>query len=141
MITAETVRQTITKEIILTKRCSNTSVYVATPYCKITDKNLTDDNKVDDIKEIVCKYFGISLWMIESRSRKREIVEPRQIAATLVREFTRFSLKGTGLRFGGLDHSSIISAVNTVNDLIATDKDYRKKFEYVKMLVQAKLGR
>ena len=141
MITAEIVRQTITKEIILTKRCSNTSVYVATPYCKISDKNLTDDDKVKDIKEIVCKYFGISLWMIESRSRKREIVEPRQIAATLVREFTRFSLKGTGLRFGGLDHSSIISAVNTVNDLIATDKDYRKKFEYVKMLVQAKLGR
>jgi chromosomal replication initiator protein len=141
MITAETVRQTITKEIILTKRCSNTSVYVATPYCKITDKNLTDDDKVKDIKEIVCKYFGISLWMIESRSRKREIVEPRQIAATLVREFTRLSLKGTGLRFGGLDHSSIIYSVSTVYDLIATDKDYRKKFEYVKMLVQAKLGR
>jgi chromosomal replication initiator protein len=141
MITAETVRQTITKEIILTKRCSNTSVYVATPYCKITDKNLTDDNKVDNIKEIVCKYFGLSLWMIETKSRKREIVEPRQIAATLVREFTRLSLKGTGLRFGGLDHSSIIYSVSTVYDLIATDKDYRKKFEYVKMLVQAKLGR
>jgi chromosomal replication initiator protein len=141
MITAETVRQTITKEIILTKRCSNTSVYVATPYCKITDKNLTDDNKVDDIKKIVCKYFGLSLWMIETKSRKREIVEPRQIAITLVREFTRLSLKGTGLRFGGLDHSSIIYSVSTVYDLIATDKDYRKKFEYVKMLVQAKLGR
>ena len=141
MITAETVRQTITKEIIFTKRCSNTSVYVATPYCKISDKNLTDDNKVDDIKEIVCKYFGLSLWMIETKSRKREIVEPRQIAITLVREFTRLSLKGTGLRFGGLDHSSIIYSVSTVNDLIATDKDYRKKFEYVKMLVQAKLGR
>jgi chromosomal replication initiator protein len=111
------------------------------PYCKITDKNLTDDDKVKDIKEIVCKYFGISLWMIESRSRKREIVEPRQIATALVREFTRFSLKGTGLRFGGLDHSSIISAVNTVNDLIVTDKDYRKKFEHIKMLVHAKLGR
>jgi chromosomal replication initiator protein len=141
MITAETVRQTITKEIILTKRCSNTSVYVAMPYCKISDKNLTDDNKVDDIKEIVCKYFGINLWMIESRGRKREIVEPRQIAITLVREFTRLSLKGTGLRFGGLDHSSIIYSVSTVYDLIVTDKDYKKKFEYVKMLVQAKLGR
>ncbi len=100
-----------------------------------------DDDKVKDIKEIVCKYFGINLWMIESRSRKREIVEPRQIATTLVREFTRLSLKGTGLRFGGLDHSSIIHSLSTVNDLIITDKDYRKKFEYIKMLVQAKLGR
>jgi len=141
MITAETVRQAITKEIILTKRCSNTSVYVATPYCKITDKNLTDDDKVKDIKEVVCKYFGISLWMIESRSRKREIVEPRQIATALVREFTRLSLKGTGLRFGGIDHSSVIYSLSTVNDLVITDKEYRKKFEHIKMLVHAKLGR
>ncbi len=141
MVTAETVRQTITKEIILTKRCSNTNVYVATTYCKISDKNQTDDDKVNDIKEVVCKYFGINLWMIESRCRKREIVEPRQIATTLVREFTRLSLKGTGLRFGGIDHSSVIYSLSTVNDLIITDKEYRKKFEHIKMLVQAKLGR
>jgi len=141
MITAETVRQTITKEIILTKRCHNTNVYVATPYCKISDKNQTDDDKVNDIKGIVCKYFGINLWMIESRSRKREIVEPRQIAITLVREHTRLSLKSTGLRFGGIDHSSVIYSVITVNDLIITDKEYRKKFEHIKMLVHAKLGR
>lgn len=141
MITAETVRQTITKEIILTKRCSNTNVYVATTYCKLSDKNKTDDDKVKDIKEIVCKFYGINLWMIESRSRRREFVEPRQIAATLVRQFTRLSLKLTGLKFGGIDHSSVIHSVNTVDDLIATDKDYRKKFEHIKMLVQAKLGR
>ena len=79
--------------------------------------------------------------MIESRSRKREIVEPRQIATTLVRELTRLSLKGIGLRFGGLDHSSIIHSLSTVNDLVITDKDYRKTFEHVKVLVYAKLGR
>jgi len=141
MITAETVRQTITKEIILTKRCSNTNIYVATPHCKLSDKNKTDDDKVKDIKEIVCNYFGISLWMIESRSRKREIVEPRQIATALVREFTGLSLKATGLRFGGIDHSSVIYSVITVNDLVIIDKEYRKKFEYIKMLVHAKLGR
>ena len=141
MITAETVRQTITKEIILTRRCNNTSVYVAMPYCKISDKNQTDDDKVNDIKEVVCKYFGINLWMIESRSRKREIVEPRQIATTLVREHTRLSLKATGLRFGGIDHSSVIYSLSTVNDLVITDKEYRKKFEHIKMLVHAKLGR
>lgn len=126
---------------MLTKRCSSTNVYIATPHCKLSDKNKTDDDKVKDIKEIVCNYFGINLWMIESRSRKREIVEPRQIATTLVREFTRLSLKGTGLRFGGIDHSSVIYSLSTVNDLIITDKEYRKKFEHIKMLVHAKLGR
>lgn len=141
MVTAETVRQTITKEIMLTKRCSSTNVYIATPHCKLSDKNKTDDDKVKDIKEIVCNYFGINLWMIESRSRKREIVEPRQIATTLVREHTRLSLKATGLRFGGIDHSSVIYSLSTVNDLVITDKEYRKKFEHIKMLVHAKLGR
>lgn len=139
MITAETVRQTITKEIMLTKRCSNTNIYVAMPHCKLSDRNKTDDDKVKDIKEVVCKYFGISIWMIESRSRKREIVEPRQIAAALVREFTNLSLKGTGLRFGGIDHSSVIYSLSTVNDLVIIDKEFRKKFEYIKMLVRAKL--
>jgi len=141
MITAETVRETITKNIILTKRCINTNVYVSAPYCKMSDKNKTDDDKAKDIKQIVCKFYGKQLWMIESKSRKREIVEPRQIAATLVREFTRLSLKQTGLKFGGLDHSTVIHARQTVYDLIETDNDYRKKFEYIKMLVQAKLGR
>jgi chromosomal replication initiator protein len=124
---------------MLTKRCSNTSIYVATPHCKLSDRNKTNDEKVNDIKEVVCKYFGISLWMIESRSRKREIVEPRQIATALVREFTNFSLKATGLRFGGIDHSSVIYSLSTVNDLIIIDKEFRKKFEYIRMLVRAKL--
>jgi len=70
---------------------------------------------------------------LRDKTRKQEVVVPRQIAMYLVKELTNHSLKTTGLHFGGRDHTTVIHAINTVNLLMGQDEHIR---ETVKTLRQ-----
>ncbi len=90
---------------------------------------------IDSITATVADYFKLKPEQLKEKSRKREIVQARQIAMYFAKESTKSSLKTIGLYFGGRDHSTVIHAITTVNDLCDTDKhfkgyveDLRKKF-------------
>jgi len=83
------------------------------------------DISVPRIQEAVCKYFSISNDMFMSKTRKREIVQARQIAMYLSRSLTKTSLASIGEQLGGKDHATVLHACNTVNDLIDTDRSFR----------------
>ena len=53
----------------------------------------------------------------------RSLVVPRQIAMYITKELTNLSLKSIGYHFGGRDHSTVIHAIQTVSDLMASDKE------------------
>jgi len=63
--------------------------------------------------------------MVKSKIRKREIVQARQISMYLAKSYTNSSLKSIGHFFGGRDHSTVIYACRTVEDLIETDKQFK----------------
>lgn len=73
-------------------------------------KNIT----IEQIQKIVAEHFKISENSLRAKTRKKEIVIPRQIAMFLAKEFTPSSLKTIGLHFGGRDHSTIIHACRTI---------------------------
>ena len=79
------------------------------------------DLTVEQIQKIVSDHFKISENSLRAKTRKQEIVLPRQIAMFLSKKLTRASLKTIGLHFGGRDHSTIIHACKTVD--IAMDSD------------------
>jgi chromosomal replication initiator protein len=62
---------------------------------------------------------------LKSKSRLRSNVIPRQVAMYLAKELTNLSLKSIGYHFGGRDHSTVIHAIQTVNDLMDTDKEMK----------------
>jgi len=66
---------------------------------------------------------------LKSKSRKRETVFPRQVAMYLMKEFTNLPLKSIGYHFGGRDHSTVIHAVQTISDMLETDKDVEKTMQ------------
>lgn len=78
------------------------------------------------IQHTVCEYFGISAESMVSKTRKREIVQARQIAMYLGRNMTKTSLASIGSHIGGKDHATVLHACNTVSDLIETDKNFRQ---------------
>jgi chromosomal replication initiator protein len=80
---------------------------------------------IDTIMEEVARYFGLSVEALKSKSRKKEIVVPRQIAMYLCKEYTNFSLKSIGYHFGGRDHSTVIHAVQNISELREKDADFR----------------
>ena len=70
---------------------------------------------------------------IKLRSRKREIVELRQIFMWLIKNKTTISLKKIGRQCGGRDHSTVINACGVVNDLADTNKKYREDLDKIKI--------
>jgi chromosomal replication initiator protein len=94
---------------------------------KNTLRHLVKDSEkevtIDTIIEAVTEHFKVRIPDLKGKSRLREIVLPRQIAMYLAKELTNLSLKSIGYHFGGRDHSTVIHAIQTVNDLMDTDKD------------------
>lgn len=79
---------------------------------------------IEDIQRTVCDYFNIPEDLVRAKTRKQEVVFARQLAMYLSKELTNFSLKTIGLHFGGRDHSTVIHAYQTIEDLIKNDKKY-----------------
>ena len=88
-------------------------------------KNSNKEISIEYIQKLVCEYFEVPVEMLKSQTRKREIVQARQISMYLAKGHTKSSLKSIGMHFGGRDHSTVIYACQTVEDLIDTDKKFR----------------
>ncbi|MFT4740722.1 MAG: chromosomal replication initiator protein [Algoriphagus sp.] len=78
---------------------------------------------IDSIISVVTEHFQVRIADLKSKSRLRNIVIPRQTAMYLAKELTNLSLKSIGYHFGGRDHSTVIHAIQTINDLMDIDKE------------------
>jgi chromosomal replication initiator protein len=82
---------------------------------------------IDKIQSIVCDYFGITREALLSTTRKRQIVQARQIAMYLSRKLIdNISLATIGSETGGKNHATVLHACNTVSDLCSTDRLFKK---------------
>ena len=82
---------------------------------------------IDKVQGIVCDYFGISRDMLLSSTRKRQIVQARQISMFLCRKLIdNISLATIGHETGGKDHATVLHACNTVSNLCSTDRVFKK---------------
>jgi len=80
---------------------------------------------IDYILKVVCDYFKIDPKVLHARTRKREIVQARQIAMYFSKNLTKESLSTIGSEIGGKDHSTVLHAYKTVKNLIQTDKNFK----------------
>ncbi len=94
-------------------------------------KNNTREISIEYIQKLVCDYFTIPVEQVKSKTRKREIVQARQISMFYAKDLTKSSLKTIGMHFGGRDHSTVIHACQTVNDLMETDKKFKSDIDEI----------
>ncbi|PSL02555.1 chromosomal replication initiator protein DnaA [Cecembia rubra] len=95
-------------------------------------KDIENEVGIDFIQKTVSEYFDIKMDDLKAKTRKKEIVTARQVAMYFSKEFTNHSLKSIGYHFGGRDHSTVIHAVQTVNDLMDTDTAFRNSVNDLK---------
>ncbi len=88
-------------------------------------KNTTREISIDFIQKVVSDYFSLPLELLKSKTRKREVVQARQIAMFFAKNMTKSSLASIGLQCGGKDHATVLHACRTVNNLLETDKKFR----------------
>ncbi|MBN7811141.1 chromosomal replication initiator protein DnaA [Algoriphagus sp. H41] len=122
--------------ISLIAHASLNRVEVSLELAKTVIKNFIKDIEtevgIEFIQKSVSEYYGIHTDELKAKTRKKEIVIARQVAMYFSKEFTNHSLKSIGYHFGGRDHSTVIHAVQTVNDMIETDSGFRNSVNELK---------
>ncbi len=102
---------------------------------KIVGEEASEVN-MELIIKTVCEYFNITRDMLLSKSRKRQIVQARQIAMYECRSLIpSCSLSTIGAELGGKDHATVLHACSTVQDLMATDKLFRQWVEDIENMI------
>lgn len=81
------------------------------------------------IRQATATFYDVSEEQLQSRTRTRQVVQARQVAMYLCREYTEETLRAIGRAFGDRDHSTVIHSVDTVEDLLETDPNFRQQVE------------
>lgn len=92
-------------------------------------KNTAREVSIEYIQKVVCDYFDLPLEILKSKTRKREVVQARQISMYFSKKMTKSSLANIGAHCGGKDHATVLHACRTVTNLSETDKQFRAYLE------------
>ena len=94
-------------------------------------KNASREISIEYIQKLVSDFYSLSIEQLKSKTRKREIVQARQISMYFAKQLTKAPLKKIGMHFGGRDHSTVIHACQTVSDLMDTDRKFKSDVEEI----------
>ena len=89
-------------------------------------KNTKREVSIDYIQKVVSDYFEMDVDTLQSKTRKRHIVQARQLAMFFAKKYTKASLASIGSQIGKRDHATVLHACKTVDNLAETDKQFRK---------------
>jgi len=92
-------------------------------------KNTKREVSIDYIQKVVSDYFQMDIETLQSKTRRRHIVQARQLAMYFAKKFTKASLASIGNQIGKRDHATVLHACKTVDNLTFTDKQFRKYVE------------
>ena len=91
---------------------------------------------IESIISKVCEHYNIEESVIHTKTRKREIVQVRQIAMFLAKKHTDNSASKIGQLIGKRDHATVLHACKTVKDLIEVDKAFKTEIEEIETSIK-----
>jgi len=99
-------------------------------------KNIAKEISIDFIQNTVCEYFDVPVDILKEKTRKRAIVQARQLSMYLSKALTKNSLKVIGKHFGGRDHSTVIHSCQAIQNLMDTDTVFKDQVEDIRKKIQ-----
>lgn len=92
---------------------------------------------MDAVMQVILSVYPITIDQLRERTRKRQIVKVRQIAAYLLKKYCKESLETIGEYLGGQDHTTVLYSIDTVKDLKHTNEDYSHEVTLLEHKIQA----
>ena len=80
---------------------------------------------IDEILKAVSEYYQVDENCIKSTSRKREVVQARQLTMYFAKHMTRRSLKGIGAYLGNKDHATVLHSCRAISNMLETDRRFK----------------
>ncbi len=105
------------------------SVRLAQEKLKVYLRNQSRKIPVEQIQKAVAARFGITVDDLTSACRKKTMARPRHVAMYLARKFSQLSFPEIGDKFGGRDHTSVMSGIRNVEKHIRVDTSLQQVVE------------
>ncbi len=105
----------------------------------MTDSNGPESSRslsLSAIQHAVAKEWGVTVEMLKSKTRTRQITTPRQIAMFLSRELLGLQLVEIGNAFGGRDHSTVIHSLERVHSVLVEDPITKNRILRLRTLLE-----
>ncbi len=103
-------------------------------------KSISREVSIEYIQKTVCEYFDVPVEKLREKTRKRQIVQARQLSMYLAKNFTKNSLKVIGDHFGGRDHSTVIHSCQMVQNLMDIDPEFQKSVKDLEKKIQLSIS-
>ncbi|GIV33698.1 MAG: chromosomal replication initiator protein DnaA [Chitinophagales bacterium] len=103
-------------------------------------KSVSREVSIDYIQKTVCEHFGVPVEKLKEKTRKRQIVQARQLSMYLAKNYTKNSLKIIGKHFGGRDHSTVIHSCQAIQNLLDTDPRFRESVQELQKKIQMSIS-
>ncbi len=87
---------------------------------------------VNELIKIISNFYNIEERYLFEKTRKKEIVKPRQIAMYLLREDLNASYPYIGQKFGGRDHTTVIYAYEKISNDIKKDIKLKQEIDQIR---------
>lgn len=91
--------------------------------------------KIDFILSEISRIHFITVDEMMAKTRQRKICEARQIAMYVLRKKTNMTLTSIGMLFASMDHTTVIHAVQKVNNLKSTYPEYAQRLSEIMMSI------
>ena len=126
----------VIKKIVFQEETKKTELSVAEveDVIKKSLKNFSEHVSDEQILKAVGEFFNVAPGDLVRRNRKKEVVEPRQIAMYLLRDILEMSYPYIGEKMGR-DHTTAIHAVEKIGQEINKNSSLNQKINLIKDLI------
>ena len=104
---------------------------------KVDDMPLT----IDDILDRVCRAYEVTPNAVKGRSRKKELVMPRQLTMYIANKYTNIPATRIGKLVGSRDHSTVLHSIAKIEEMLAVDKVFASQVNKIEESLQIKKGK
>ncbi len=95
------------------------------------DKNEDTKINISEIMQKISDKYDVTVEELKSKSRQNRIIKPRFMAMFLTRQLTGMTTIEIGKKFGDRDHSTVVNAINNIEDQLKKDTDFKDQLEEI----------
>jgi len=95
---------------------------------------------IDLVQKVIAEAHNLSVTDLKGKKRTQAITLPRQIAMFLIRELTEYSTTEVGMEFGGRDHTTVMHAVQKIEDKVRTEPSFESRIQNLIRTIRDRAG-
>ncbi len=90
---------------------------------------------VKDVIKVIANFYNIDEESIYEKTRKKEVVKPRQVTMYILREDFNISYPSIGQKLGGRDHTTVIHSCDKIKNDLKVDPTLMQDISQIRTMI------